>query len=160
MSYVRTRILLQGILISLVLLSTQAWAGEKITRGSSWEIVGNIDLSQGKASIFFQDGKPVAVISGNQYAPWCNLVFNTKGKQKRTFNKGNLEITKVSYDDEAINDATTSYKIIMSLKSTDVTDINKIICGAWDDNSGNYLTVKQLRQAMMGVMKLNLKAGK
>ncbi len=160
MPYVRTRILLQGILISLVLLSTQAWAGEKITRGSSWEIVGNIDLSQGKASIFFQDGKPVAAISGNQYAPWCRLSFNTKDKERRIFDKGSFKITKVGYDDEAINDATTSYTITMTLKSTDVPDVNQIVCGSWDGNSGNYLTVKQMGQAMTGVMKLELKPGK
>jgi len=160
MSNWHTGFLLQGILIGLVLLSTQAWAGEKITRGSSWVVTGKIEVPPRKAEIYYQDGKPVAVISGNQYAPWCRLSFNTKDKERRIFDKGSFKITKVGYDDEAINDATTSYTIIMTLKSTDVPDVNQIVCGSWDGNSGDYLTVKQMDQAMTGVMKLELKPGK
>ena len=160
MRYWQTLFLLNGIIISGVLLGTQVWAGEKLTRGSSWEIVGTIELPPRKASIYFQDGRPTAAISCNQYAPWCNLVFNSRGKQKRTLNKGVLEITKVSYDDEAINGTTTSYKTTMALKPTEVPDITQIVCGIWGDNSDNYLTIKEIRQVMAGVMKLELKTGK
>ncbi|MFV1993080.1 MAG: hypothetical protein ACC635_04180 [Acidiferrobacterales bacterium] len=160
MSNWHTGYLLQGILIGLVLLSAQAWAGEKVTRGSGWVITGKIEVPPRKAEIYYQDGKPVAVISGNQYTPWCRLSFNTKDKQRRIFDKGSFNITKVGYDDEAINDATTSYKITMALKSTDVADVNQIVCGSWGGNSDNYLTVEQIRQVMAGVLKLNLKTGK
>jgi len=147
------------LLISNVLFSAHAWAGEKLTKGSKWEVTGKIELPPGKAGIFYQHAKPVAAISGDQYSPWCRLVFKATSKEPRVISKGQYEITRVLYNDEAVNPTQISYKTTMRLKpigSPGTAILHQIVCGRWDDNTGSYLSVKEIRQALEGVMRLEI----
>lgn len=152
-----------SLLIFSVLFSAQSWAGEDLIKGAKWSVVGDIDIPPGKAGIFYQNGKPVAAISGDQYSPWCQLVFKDASQEPRKIVKGHYVITKITYDDDAINPTQISYKTMMQLKpadSSDIASLAQIICGHWDDNTGSYLTVKEIRQALDGVMRLELSSAK
>ena len=156
----RTLLIVNALLIGCVLSGTYAWAGEKLTKGSTWVVVGKIDVPPRKATLYFQDGKPAAAITGDKYAPWCRMDFKTKDQQRRTIDKGSFEITSVSYFSDAQTESLTSYKTEMKVKSAEYPDVYKIVCGNWDDNTGDYLTNKQMRQVMEGIMGLELKSGK
>jgi len=124
--------------------------------GSKWVVVGNIEIAPMKAGVFYQAGKPVAAISGDQYAPWCHLVFKDKVDKFRTIKSGSYEITKVVFYNEAVFSNQVTYKTRMTINSSEPVQIIQMTCGNWDDSSGSYLTHDQLQQTMHGVMKLEI----
>ncbi len=153
----RILIIISILILGGTLVSTTAWSGEKLTEGSKWVVVGKIDVAPRKSTLYFQDGKLTMPITGDKYAAWCGMNFKTKDQQQRTVEKGSFEITSVRYFSDAQTDSLTSYKTEMKVKSAEYPDVYRIVCGNWDDNTGDYLTIKQMRQAMQGVMELQLK---
>jgi len=122
--------------------------------GARWVVVGKIKVAPNQAGIYYQYGKRVAAISGDQYRPWCQLVLNKRVDDFRMIKSGSYEITWVTYNDESVSRSQSSFKTHMRLSSSAPVQLYEIICGNWDDNSGSYLTNTQMQQALQGVMKL------
>ena len=128
-----------------------------VPTGSSWDITNTIEFRPRKSTVYIQDGEIVTSSwKGNQYQAYCTIQLKTFSKNKRELKSGRFEITRVDYDNQAINETQSRYSTIMSVKSLEYPDVKEIACHHWDDNVGDYMPVEKMQETMKGLFKLNL----
>lgn len=146
-----------------------AYAGSKLT------LLKPIQIPPETASVYIQDGETKSYRAVDSYRAYCVFEVNTRREVAQTIEPDEFAVVRYRRDFEQVNSGAivpvatlslsgemsnpmaTVYSSELYLKSDKQPDVLRMTCSHWDDpETGNYLTVAEIKQTLNGLMTLQL----